>query len=213
MEAARTSETLVNFYQTTRCYNPEDSNLHTHRRENLKSYCSWYVPHKNLINSWMIQCFSKWIRLYLMFQCSYNKMTCYMQRNTFVHLLAAAILNLKWCHYCYWYYIPWYAQVVVMAPAEGRLSWPCTLPTGWGTTTFTWLWEYFSIFSCLKVGQGMGDQHLGRQDPQTCHLLTFFWGFVKYCIYRPPMSQSLPERGQITDATAQVDTMLQHTWE
>jgi hypothetical protein len=42
MEAARTSETLVNFYQTTRCYNPEDSNLHTHRRENLKSYS--YLP-------------------------------------------------------------------------------------------------------------------------------------------------------------------------
>jgi hypothetical protein len=28
---------LVNFYQTTRRYNPEDSHLHTHRRENLKS--------------------------------------------------------------------------------------------------------------------------------------------------------------------------------
>jgi hypothetical protein len=28
MEAARTSETLVNFYQTTQCYNPEDSHLH-----------------------------------------------------------------------------------------------------------------------------------------------------------------------------------------
>jgi hypothetical protein len=27
MEAARTSETLVNFYQTTRRYNPEDSHL------------------------------------------------------------------------------------------------------------------------------------------------------------------------------------------
>jgi hypothetical protein len=27
MEAARTSETLVNFYQATRRYNPEDSNL------------------------------------------------------------------------------------------------------------------------------------------------------------------------------------------
>jgi hypothetical protein len=27
MEAARTSKTLVNFYQTTRCYNPEDSHL------------------------------------------------------------------------------------------------------------------------------------------------------------------------------------------
>jgi hypothetical protein len=38
MEAARTSETLVNFYQTTWHYNPEDSHLHTHCHENLKSY-------------------------------------------------------------------------------------------------------------------------------------------------------------------------------
>jgi hypothetical protein len=38
MEAARTSETLANFYQTTRRYIPEDSHLLTHRRENLKSY-------------------------------------------------------------------------------------------------------------------------------------------------------------------------------
>jgi hypothetical protein len=38
MEAAKTSETLVKFYQTTRRYNPEDSHLRTHRRENLKSY-------------------------------------------------------------------------------------------------------------------------------------------------------------------------------
>jgi hypothetical protein len=37
MEAAMTSEMLVNFYQTTRRYNPEDSHLRTHRRENLKS--------------------------------------------------------------------------------------------------------------------------------------------------------------------------------
>jgi hypothetical protein len=28
MEAASTSETLVNFYQTTQYYNPEDSHLH-----------------------------------------------------------------------------------------------------------------------------------------------------------------------------------------
>jgi hypothetical protein len=37
MEVACTSETLVNFYQTTRRYNPEDSHLRTRRRENLKS--------------------------------------------------------------------------------------------------------------------------------------------------------------------------------
>jgi 7-cyano-7-deazaguanine synthase in queuosine biosynthesis len=37
-EAASTSEVSVNFYQTTWCYNPEDSHLHTRRCENLKSY-------------------------------------------------------------------------------------------------------------------------------------------------------------------------------
>jgi hypothetical protein len=35
MEAASTSETSINFYQTTR-RSPEDSHLHTRRRENLK---------------------------------------------------------------------------------------------------------------------------------------------------------------------------------
>jgi hypothetical protein len=38
MDAASTSETSANFYQTTRRYNPEDSHLHTRRRENLKSH-------------------------------------------------------------------------------------------------------------------------------------------------------------------------------
>jgi hypothetical protein len=35
MEAESTSETSVNFYQTTRRNNPDDSHLHTRRRENL----------------------------------------------------------------------------------------------------------------------------------------------------------------------------------
>jgi hypothetical protein len=34
----RVNITLINFYQTTRCYNPEDGHLRTHRRGNLKSY-------------------------------------------------------------------------------------------------------------------------------------------------------------------------------
>jgi hypothetical protein len=45
MEAARTSEMLVNFYQTTQCYNPEDSHLRTHHRENLKSYFERNLNH------------------------------------------------------------------------------------------------------------------------------------------------------------------------
>jgi hypothetical protein len=40
IEAASTSETSVNFYHTTRRYNPEDSHLYTRRRENLNSYVS-----------------------------------------------------------------------------------------------------------------------------------------------------------------------------
>jgi hypothetical protein len=38
MGAASTSETLVNFYQTTWHNNPEDSHLHTCCCENLKSH-------------------------------------------------------------------------------------------------------------------------------------------------------------------------------
>jgi hypothetical protein len=43
MEPESTSETSVNFYQTTLRYNPEDSHLHTRRRENLKSYNVYFV--------------------------------------------------------------------------------------------------------------------------------------------------------------------------
>jgi hypothetical protein len=38
MEAARTSETSVDVYQTTRRNNTEDSHLHTRRRENLNTF-------------------------------------------------------------------------------------------------------------------------------------------------------------------------------
>jgi hypothetical protein len=38
IEAVRISETSVIFNVTTRRYIPEDSKLHTRRRENLKSY-------------------------------------------------------------------------------------------------------------------------------------------------------------------------------
>jgi hypothetical protein len=43
MEAASTSVTSVNFYQTAWCNNPADSLLHIHHHENLKSYIYCYV--------------------------------------------------------------------------------------------------------------------------------------------------------------------------
>jgi hypothetical protein len=46
METASTSETSANFHQTTRRNNPEDSNLHTRRRENLKSHSDYLIPSK-----------------------------------------------------------------------------------------------------------------------------------------------------------------------
>jgi hypothetical protein len=38
MEAARASETLVNFYQTTQCYNPEDSHLNAHKNKKQRHF-------------------------------------------------------------------------------------------------------------------------------------------------------------------------------
>jgi hypothetical protein len=43
MEAANTPETSVNFYQTARRNNPEDSHLHIRRRKNLKSHSHKYL--------------------------------------------------------------------------------------------------------------------------------------------------------------------------
>jgi hypothetical protein len=42
MEAARTSETMINFYQTTQCYNPEDSRLQSKKcfKQGLSLYLS-----------------------------------------------------------------------------------------------------------------------------------------------------------------------------
>jgi hypothetical protein len=37
MDAVRSSETSVTFYQTTRRHNPEDSTFHSNHSENLKS--------------------------------------------------------------------------------------------------------------------------------------------------------------------------------
>jgi hypothetical protein len=51
MEAARSSETLVNCHQTIRRYASEGSLLHSHRHEILKSYSVWSPSVSRFINS------------------------------------------------------------------------------------------------------------------------------------------------------------------
>jgi hypothetical protein len=48
MEATRTSETSFDIYLTTRQYIPEDSDLHTRRRENLNSHVVHIVYHRGV---------------------------------------------------------------------------------------------------------------------------------------------------------------------
>jgi hypothetical protein len=48
MEAARISETSVDIQLRTRQYIPEDSELHTRRRENLKSHIKIHDYRKEL---------------------------------------------------------------------------------------------------------------------------------------------------------------------
>jgi hypothetical protein len=49
------SKTLANFHRTTWCYIPENSNLHNHHCENLKSYkmktCCWARKHSETSHS------------------------------------------------------------------------------------------------------------------------------------------------------------------
>jgi hypothetical protein len=49
MEAASTSETSVNFYQTTWRNDPEDSNLRTCRRENLNLTLNSLTSQRNAL--------------------------------------------------------------------------------------------------------------------------------------------------------------------
>jgi c-di-GMP-related signal transduction protein len=55
MEAASTSETSVNFYQTTRRNNQEDNHLYTRRRENLKSHITKRWGSKKCIQNFRVK--------------------------------------------------------------------------------------------------------------------------------------------------------------
>jgi hypothetical protein len=58
MEAVRTSETSVHSNETTRRYIPEDSKLHTRRRENLKSHTQQFCFTKSVISETSIAAFA-----------------------------------------------------------------------------------------------------------------------------------------------------------
>jgi hypothetical protein len=48
MKAASTSEMLINFYQTTCCYNSEDSHLHFCCHKNLKHFLSTFIDERKI---------------------------------------------------------------------------------------------------------------------------------------------------------------------
>jgi hypothetical protein len=62
MEAARTSETSVDIQLATRQYISEDSELHTRRRENLKSHMP--ARHIQILNYTLLLFLSKIITIY-----------------------------------------------------------------------------------------------------------------------------------------------------
>jgi hypothetical protein len=88
MEAVQTLETFVNSYQSTRRYSPEDSRLHRHRHENLKScLVSDTVPpsshqclmtsRKNLnVSVFLLSCFSTYETLTWVHTCSLTVSIC-----------------------------------------------------------------------------------------------------------------------------------------
>jgi hypothetical protein len=52
IEAACSSETSLKFYQTTRCHIPEDSNLHCHYNDNLKSSIMYFgISHRKTMST------------------------------------------------------------------------------------------------------------------------------------------------------------------
>jgi hypothetical protein len=119
MEAARTSETLVNFYQTARCCNPEDSNLHTHRRENLRSANILLSHRENLVrhiyelllfpNSWPKNPGAAYTRANTVYSISKNKVhIILMQRDArwtwYMRGVSYAILTRNSC--CVGYLLP-----------------------------------------------------------------------------------------------------------
>jgi hypothetical protein len=63
MEAARTSETLVNFYQTTRRYNPEDIHLLDNKFHSMEQSPSWLTESRSAILGQLNQlsCKHTWI--------------------------------------------------------------------------------------------------------------------------------------------------------
>jgi hypothetical protein len=70
MEAVKTSETLVNFYQNARHCNPEDGHLRTHDLGNLKLYFSIFVFFFSLMSLFSA------VRSFLTYKsCHYNAVT------------------------------------------------------------------------------------------------------------------------------------------
>jgi hypothetical protein len=78
MEAASTSETSVNFYQTALRNNPENSNLHTRRRENLRSHILLFCRGYKVIyiHYYFFNINSREIKIFFRFSNCFSRVSC-----------------------------------------------------------------------------------------------------------------------------------------
>jgi hypothetical protein len=135
MEATNTSETSVNFFQTTRRNNLEDSHLHTRRHENLKSHHVYrYSPLRQ-----------KWICLFTQPKYHVFKHSQTWKSSKFIipvlqhgegitQLFAtAAFSHMEIASYTYWILASFGSRTILDTVTMKREN-PTRLPLQWGFT-------------------------------------------------------------------------------
>jgi hypothetical protein len=118
MEAARTSETLVNFYQTTRRYNPEDNHLRNQR--DLFSDCHIRETTRNK----KLMCWCMHVRMHT---CIYECL-CYVCLLTLGNLRKYSVIRDTSCFLgLIWILV---TNLLLKRPLE-RQSWRCRIILKW----------------------------------------------------------------------------------
>jgi hypothetical protein len=139
MDAASTSEASVNFYQTIRRIIPEDSHLHTHRRENLKSHLfRAYIRYKNhsrrtvtVEQQWIMspKC-NQGVIFFIFFRTHCPRYSKHIERTSVTILTPSGSLLSDWL--AYWV-IDWLTEWLIgfIEWLIGFIEWLTGLPSDW----------------------------------------------------------------------------------